>query len=199
MDSSGAGIEIEIKLRFASLEEGLSRLAMLPAGLEDVRRLERNEVFDDQAGTLAGEGRLLRLRVAGERASLTFKERVPSDLRAKVRAEWQTMVESPEAARAILLKLGLRVVYRYEKYRSYYGWEDPVTGGNLSISLDETPIGVFVELEGPKASIDRAARAMGLSDDSYLVEDYRSLHEAWRAGRPDAGRDMVFAPREGEP
>ena len=45
-------------------------------------------------------------------------------------------------------------VFRYQKYRESYRWRD------VEIVVDETPIGTFLEIEGPVATIHaRRARA----------------------------------------
>ena len=153
---------------------------------------ESNDIYDTPQGALAAAGRMLRLRVAGDETILTFKERVETDLRAKVRREVQTTVESASAMREIISKLGLVRVYRYQKYRAYFEWNDPQTGERLAICLDDTPIGVFLELEGPKDSIDRAAARMGYSQDDYILEDYRALHQAYLRDRGLPPGDLVF-------
>jgi hypothetical protein len=60
------------------------------------------------------------------------------------------------------------------------------------IEIDETPIGVFVELEGPAKSIDRAAKLLGYSRRDYIVTNYLSLYleECRRRGKKP--RNMVF-------
>jgi len=127
---------------------------------------------------------------------LTWKEppsaTEPPAPRAKVRHEIETEASSPASLREILQRLGYVVVYRYEKFRSDLAWKDPETGKSLSISLDETPIGVYVELEGPHEAIDRAARRMGIGEEEYILDDYRSLHRDWLAARGIAAADMVF-------
>jgi adenylate cyclase, class 2 len=193
MDGSGVGLEIEVKLRAIGREDATSRLARLPALLEEERRFEDNDVYDLPDGRLAKSESLLRLRVVETRAILTFKEKVSSDLNAKVRSEAQSQVASADAIRIIFDKLGLVRVYRYQKYRSYYGWIDPAGGGSLQLSLDETPIGVFLELEGPKLAIDHAAGLLGYGESDYIIEDYRSLHQEWLSQRGLPPCDMVFA------
>ncbi len=192
MDDPSWGLEVEVKLRAGGAGEALERLRRLRADLVEPRAFEDNDVYDTPGGRLRGEGSLLRLRIVGGRGLLTFKEKVVSDLRAKVRREVQTAIESPDAARAILGRLGLIRVYRYQKFRSYYVWTDPGSGGRLAICLDETPIGVFLELEGAKESIDRAASLMGYGERDYILDDYRSLHHAAlrERGLPEA--DLVF-------
>jgi len=185
-------LEIEVKLSLVDEEDARTRLSRLPASLVEPRGFERNEIYDTADGAFRAAGRLIRLRVTAQRSVVTFKEKVESDLRAKVRSEVETEVGSPEATRLIFAALGLETVYRYEKYRSYHAWTDPGSGAKLSISVDETPIGVYIELEGPKPAIDAAARRMGFTEEDYILDDYRTLHLAWleRAGLPHG--DLVF-------
>ena len=196
MEQGGSSLEIEVKLRVESLHEAHRRLAALPATLTDGRQFEDNDIFDLPDGRLAAARSLLRLRVVGSTGMVTFKSVVEGqdwdNVRAKVRAEVQTPVGAPEAMRGIFLKLGLSRVYRYQKYRSYYRWADPASGATLSISLDETPIGIYLELEGDKNAIDIAAARMGWTPDDYIVDDYRALHIAWLEQRGLPPGDMVF-------
>src|SRR5262249_28579189 len=113
-------------------------------------------------------------------------------LRAKVRSETQTSVGSADALRKILHGLGFVRAYRYQKYRSHHRWSEPVSGSGLSITLDETPIAVFIVLEGDKGSIDRTAGRGGLSESDSFLDDYPAFQEAWwrERGLPDG--DRVF-------
>lgn len=196
MEAEGSFLEVEVKLAARSVREAMDRLGRLPAALENDRCLEDNEVFDTRDGRLRQSDTLLRLRRVDSggvvTGIVTYKEKVETPMKAKVRSEAQTSVGSPDALRDILLKLGFVRVYRYQKYRSYHGWTDPESGARLSLSLDDTPIGVFIELEGEKIAIDRAAIRMGYTENDYIVEDYRSLHEDWLARRGLPSGDMVF-------
>jgi adenylate cyclase class 2 len=132
------------------------------------------------------------LRVVGGRGTVTLKEKVVSAVRAKVRTETETAVEAPDAMRAVFARVGLARVYRYQKYRSYHAWTDPQNGRQLMISLDHTPIGVFLELEGDADSIVRAAAAMGFSPADHILDDYLTMHKAWLAQRGAPFGDMIF-------
>ena len=75
-------------------------------------------------------------------------------------------IELEVADAAVLAKifegLGMRGWFRYEKYRTTFRSARCVSWAKgLLIELDETPIGTFVELEGPPAAIDRAAQELG--------------------------------------
>lgn len=216
---SHANNEVEVKLRVAdpaALRRHLARLGFRPAAGGRVH--ERNTLFDTPQGGLAKHGQLLRVRVeepsgkAGDagragknRAVLTYKgpaEPAPATgggqaKRYKVRQEIEAGVADPKQLRLILEALGLRGWFRYEKYRTSYrppGKLRWATG--LQVELDETPIGVFVELEGPPEAIDRVAGLLGYSPADYITKSYLALYldQCRKQGLP-AG-DMVFPPRK---
>jgi hypothetical protein len=59
--------------------------------------------------------------------------------------------------------------------------------------MDETPIGTFVELEGPPLAIDRAAQELGYSRRDYVLKNYLVLYveDCRRQGREP--KDMLFS------
>jgi adenylate cyclase class IV len=91
----------------------------------------------------------------------------------------------------ILRSLGLQPSFQYEKFRTTYAL--PGIRG-LKLELDETPVGIFLELEGRIAGIDRVARLLGYARPDYLKETYGSLYlaECRRHGRKPG--DMLFPP-----
>ncbi len=172
--------EVEIKLRFESPERARALLGRLGARERRPRAFEDNAVYDDGAKTLKRSGRLLRLRRAGDSTLLTYKER-PDDAtgsRHKVRDEIETPVRDFAAMHEILTRLGYRTVYRYQKYRASYELD------GVEVSLDETPLGCFVELEGAPEAIDRVAVRLGCGPESYITLTYRELQR--EAAGPDA-------------
>jgi adenylate cyclase class 2 len=91
--------------------------------------------------------------------------------------------------RKILCHLGFEPVFRYEKYRREF------SAGNSSsgvVTLDETPIGNFLELEGPGDWIDEMARLLRFSPNDYLVESYGRLYRKFCERQGVEPRDMVF-------
>jgi len=60
------------------------------------------------------------------------------------------------------------------------------------IELDETPIGTFVELEGPADAIDRAATELGFSRHDYVLKSYLVLYMEECRRKGEQPRNMVF-------
>lgn len=180
--------ETEIKLHFESPEAALRCLEGLGGRLIQPREFEDNIVYDRDLDPLKPAGKLLRLRRSGTTALLTYKAPVAGDHRHKVRQEEETVVEDPDAVEALLEGLGFRPIYRYQKYRTLF------EVGDLHVCLDETPLGCYVELEGPPDQIDQAADAMGMPRERYVLETYRELQEKHALEHGIEAGDLVFAP-----
>jgi adenylate cyclase class 2 len=166
------GREVEIKLRMTSA--AAARKLLRGAGFVVARRrvLETNTVFDTPDLALRRAGSLVRVRRAGGEGLLTFKG--PARIgRHKSREEMETAVASPAAAAAILTRLGLSPVFRYDKYRTE--WARRGDAGH--VVLDETPVGSFLELEGAPRWIDRTARELGFTPRDYITASYAALYK----------------------
>jgi adenylate cyclase class 2 len=178
--------ETEIKLPFDSPSKALEGIEGLGARLVRGRGFEDNLLFERDQEPLKPVGKLLRLRRDGPAALLTFKSPVPGTHAYKVRNEEETLVDDPAALEKILAGLGFHPSYRYQKYRTVFDLD------GLEISLDETPLGCFVELEGEPGSIDRVAALLGFSPEQYILESYRALHEKDAESRGVEPGDLVF-------
>jgi len=178
--------EVEVKLGFDSADRALAAIAALGAHGVSERSFEDNVVYDRETDPLRESGKLLRLRRVGGRAIVTYKEPVPGEHRHKVRGEAEIEIDDPDEFVRIVEGLGFRPAYRYQKYRTEFRLDD------LKLLLDETPIGCFVELEGPPEAIDRAARALGRVPSDYVLETYREIHERVARSRGAAPGDLVF-------
>ena len=211
------GKETEIKLAIAdrkAFERKLKKLGGKTVGTGDGRVHEANTIFDTPEGGLAKHGQLLRIRTetrrgkgkagASERTVLTFKQpalRGISDegARFKVREETETELTDRVALTKIFEGLGLRGWFSYEKYRTTWklGAKEK-WASDLLVEVDETPVGTYVELEGPPEAIDRAAGALGFSRKDYLVKNYLTLYaeDCRRRGVPPG--NMLFAVKKSE-
>ena len=88
---------------------------------------------------------------------------------------------------AALKACRFRVWFRYQKYREEYGAED------VTIALDETPIGTFVEIEGGEQGILTWAEAIGRTPADFVLDSYRGLFVKYRDEFGFSGTEMVFA------
>jgi adenylate cyclase class 2 len=187
-----------------------------------------NALYDTPGGALARAGKLLRIRVErpaerpedgtlklarvsnarrdSQGALLTFKgpgrRKEPGKFRGagryKIREEREIRVADEAALARILGALGLRPSFRYEKYRSTYRL--PRLSG-VTLELDETPIGDFLEAEGSRAAIDRSAALLGYQPADYITKSYGQLFldQARRSGEtraPKRGRIAGARPRD---
>jgi len=184
-------LEREIKLRFNTAEEARERILALGATPLLGRRLQEDCLLDTEDERLRRHRSTLRVRSECGKALLTFKGPVfPAAI--KIREEYETVVSDGEALRTILEELGLHVWFRYEKYREEF------TADEVVIAVDETPVGVFVEIEGGEEAINQTALALGKTPADYITDSYRFLFLQHRDANGLAGHDMVFAGRAGE-
>lgn len=190
--------EIEIKLRVSDLADILRKIHALRPRLLG-RVFEQNTLYDTPAGDLRRRDCLLRLRSetpaasklirAGKRAAvITSKSPAPSFARSpyKQKLETELPLKNIRAWRRAMHKLGFRPAFRYEKFRSTFLLRD------LHLDLDETPAGIFLELEGSPRAIDRAARALGFARSDYLRSTYWDLYAADCRRRGRRTRNMLF-------
>jgi adenylate cyclase, class 2 len=184
-------LEIEIKLRLGGKLVKMRRtLGKLGFRVTQPRALESNILFDNPKRSLRKHGKLIRVRLTGGHRMLTFKG--PSQAgRYKKRQEIE--FDLPDGARldAIFGHLGFHPVFRYEKYRAEYS----KPRGLGKVLLDETPIGNFLELEGPPRWIDRTARLLGFSHADYITRSYGYLYLAFCRERRIRPKDMLFKDR----
>lgn len=189
--------ETEIKLPVENPRSIQRKLAAI--GLERIkpRRFERNLLFDFPDRRLYRARCLLRLRFTAENSLLTFKGPPRLSKWYKVRDENETGIEGGEQLQAILEAMGLKVFFRYEKYRTTYA--PPARskfGGSATVVFDETPIGNFLELEGPELWILTAARKLGFEPKDFITSSYASLHrQLWKMRGKEPG-DMIFGKRK---
>lgn len=215
--------ETEIKLKIKdekAFRRVLKKFGARTLGLGSGRVHEENVIFDTPQGGLAKHGQLLRIRIetpeaggktkreqAKQRVLLTFKRpvvrpaagdasEVSHDLH-KVREEIEVQVAEAQKLIEIFEGLGMSGWFRYEKYRTTFQLPgSKAWARGLLIELDETPIGTFVELEGPAPAIDRAAEELGYSKRDYVSKNYLILYMEECRRKGEQPRHMVFPGRE---
>jgi adenylate cyclase class 2 len=205
--------EVEIKFIVHDLEA--LRQKLRDSGFRELtpRTHEMNTLYDTPSQDLRSHGKLLRLRLYGERWILTHKSPstnsavvIPRTLsvakgtrnpyshdnasdqkpRHKSRTELETPITNGSQMDAILRALGYAPSFRYEKFRAEW------TDGIGHVVLDETPIGNLAEIEGPPDWIDRTAYRLGVSESDYITSNYAALFFEWKARTGSAAEEMTF-------
>ena len=212
--------EVEIKLRIRNertLRKSLKRCGARPVHAAGKRLWQYNVLFDTPKRGLARKGQLLRIRTERlvgapggkpmeEHVLVTFKRPVSrSDglnsrgrARHRIREEMEVRVADGSSLTKIFESLGLTGWFRYERYRTTFALPaEKKWGRGLLIELDETPIGTFVELEGPPEAIDRAARELGFSKRDYILKNYLVLYLEDCRKRRREPKHMLFEPLAG--
>jgi adenylate cyclase class 2 len=178
-------MEREVKLAFRDVDE--ARTAILAAGAEPLRarRLQEDCLLDTQDDQLFSRRCVLRVRMECGKTLLTFKGPV-QESSMKLREELETIVGDGLLLLRVLEQVGFRVWFRYQKYREEFAHEDVI------VALDETPVGVFVEIEGSEAGIHEMASALARKPEDYVLDSYRGLFvkHCQRHGLPVS--DMLF-------
>ena len=150
-------IEIEKKYRLTAQQRDDVLVRLREVGAEfRGDEFEENMIYG--GGGLKRESSVLRLRRVGDRASLTYKERLPESAAIKQYIEHETAVGDADAMDAILKTLGFTPALVYEKRRQTWVYRD------TEIVIDELSFGLFMEIEGEEAQIYVVEQALGIED-----------------------------------
>ena len=183
--------ETEVKIRLLDPEAILSRLKIAGFAESVPRLFESNTLYDTGDQSLQRSGTMLRLRQVGEKAVITWKGRNVAGPH-KSRPELETQVGSYDTLHEILTKIGFQPSFRYEKFRTEF--QDASAEG--VVTVDETPIGFYLELEGAGEWIDSTARQLQFTESDYILDSYGRLYQADCEKRQIQPGDMTFTPGE---
>ena len=178
-------VEREVKLRFDSPDAARDAIVASGAAPLRGRRLQQDALLDTGDEALRRRRCVLRIRIEAGKSLLTFKGPVQPGA-MKVREEYETVIGDGEVVQRVLEELGLQVWFRYEKYREEYAAAD------VTIALDETPVGTFVEIEGGEQGIHAMTRALGRTAADFILDSYRSLFAQYRSAHGLTSAHMVF-------
>ena len=182
-------IETEIKFRVEDAEALGERLRVAGFHEETPRTFESNVLFDTADRKMRARTEILRIRSYGGRWVITHKrlpDAGPGEDAHKHRVETETEVGDGMVLAEVFKSIGLVEAFRYEKWRSE--WSD----GKGHCVIDETPIGVFAELEGKADWIDSTAERLGVNRSAYITLSYGRLFEQWCADHKCPAANLTF-------
>lgn len=181
-------LETELKIPVADL--GSVREALVRQGATQIHPMARegNVLLDAEDGRLRISGSILRLRTYGEQHILTFKGPVSYHGKIKERPEYEVGCDDSGRMSELFKHLGYSAIASYEKYREAWLF------GGVEVVLDHTPMGDFVEVEGPPQTLHPTAVSLGLDPEKAVRGSYLSLWSEYRASHHDEDLpiDMVF-------
>jgi adenylate cyclase class 2 len=208
--------EIELKFPIHDLARLQARLPSLGFQLDTPRTFEQNTLYDTPDRILRASRQILRIRRYGDLWTVTHKRPAgPSEqgdpARYKVRIETETMLDDGPALAAIFHQMGYEPVFRYEKFRTQWSHTIPAIDGPLftnpahpsqiqilsanpsyHLVLDETPIGDYVELEGPPAWIDDTLARLNVDPATCLTDSYGRLFLDWKERTGSLAEHLTF-------
>jgi adenylate cyclase class 2 len=184
--------ETEIKLVLSDMEGFRAALRQLQPKLLSDRHFEDNFLLDFSDGQLRARACLVRVRKTKYGESVTFKGSPKASELFKSREELETSVDSADTMLAIFERMGMKVWFRYEKYREEYTVSGSGPGGEVRVAIDSTPIGSYAELEGSEEGIRALAAALGFDESRFLRDSYYSLYAQFCRVRGVPPGNMVF-------
>jgi adenylate cyclase class 2 len=178
-------LEQEVKIQYDSADEAREAVRRAGGRRDIARRLLDDRLYDTLDLSLRRRGLALRIRRDGGRAFVTLKGPVQPGA-VKIREEHETTIGDPLVLESAFALLGYQCTFRSQKYREEY------LIGAARVTIDEAPVGIFVEIEGSPDSIARVTAELGRTAADYRLESYPTLWRRWCAdhGRPFG--DMVF-------
>jgi predicted adenylyl cyclase CyaB len=162
-------LEIEVKIRIEHLADVKEKILSQGAILAKERHSHDDTFYDWPSLELRRKHHALRVRKINKKTFLTFKGPEQKSRKFKIREEYETEVKNERHLRKILKSLGLQPVFQYSKFRTVFRKK------RLTICLDETPVGDFLELEGRQSEIVKFAHALNFSKEDFIKLDYVQL------------------------
>ena len=184
-------LETEVKLACDDINR--IRNAGFDLKLKKPRHFEDNWLLDTPDHTLLNQGAALRVRSVEGKGLITYKGVVEESKGSpvKVREEIESDSSAPDHMIELFERLGFRRVFRYQKYRTSYSLT--VEGQELEVTLDETPMGKFIEIEGDVKRVLHVLEAAGFSPKDSLRLSYPELQASRCKERGVPLEDLVFS------
>lgn len=158
----------EIEVKILEIDPVAIQETFLNMGAErEFDQIFEATFYDLPDQSIRAKGELLRLRIEGKQAVLTYKQPLSKD-GAKVMKETETAVENGEAMKSMLTILGYQPVKHTLKRRIQYRWQD------CHLVIDDyqgelAAIPPFLEIEAPsRERLSACLRALRLDPASAL-------------------------------
>lgn len=146
---------------------------------------ERTIRFDTPQLDLEKKSVFLRVR-EGSKKVITLKEKIGDNEAVKTRKETEFQIEDIESMRYILERIGFNYVRIFEKFRINMEYK------GTTLSFDELPFGIYLEIEGEEKDINLIAEEIGFKDEDKIIGTYWDLFEKYKQENNLEGKDILF-------
>lgn len=178
-------LEIEVKF-YVIDKDRIRELIISLGGKSQGEGFETNICFDDSSMSLLKAKKLLRLR-QDTKCRMTLKSPPDEkDEEFKVFREMEVEVSSFQTMAEILRQIGFYPSHIYEKYRETHIFKDTM------LCLDTLPFGSFLEIEGDKESILKAALALGFDWKKKITASYLEIFGIIKMAMSLQFEDLTF-------
>jgi adenylate cyclase class 2 len=150
------------------------------------RHFEDNYLLDFPDERLRSQQCLLRIRSVEGRGILTYKGMPLPNGIFKSREELETGVADAAIALRLLERIGMQICFQYQKYRREFVVE------GVHVTVDETPIGNYAEIEGPEEGIRNLASKLGIEESRFIRSSYYDLYLEYCLKKGRVPHFMVF-------
>jgi adenylate cyclase class IV len=169
---------IEMELKFEVTPEDIERIKKDKRVILSEEVYQSTTMFDNFNQLMEYTGGRVRLRIQGNKATFSYKKRLPSEGIEKKEIEFETEVGNVESMVNILRMMGYAPTTSYEKYVAI-GDIDGLT----TIEIQRYPFAMFVEIEGEKDEIKEAAKKLGFDIKNSLSKPVDTLFCEWRSSK----------------
>lgn len=183
-------MEVEIKIPINNADEIREKILSKGGKIKREKHFESNYLFDYLDRSLSAQGFLLRVRDLPEGALLTFKGKVVTHEKYKTRPEAETICLDKQAIKTILHSIGLKIYFRYEKYREEYILNDAL------VCIDQLPFGYYLEIEGEEENIEKVTEILELDKNLFSKKSYAAIFAEICREAGKAFTDILFSPQD---
>jgi len=170
-------IEIELKFKIND-DENILRIKDNPDIIFSEEVHQKTVMFDNADKLMEHTDGRVRLRQQGSKISLSYKRPLPSVGNEKKEVELETEVGDFEVMSNILRMMGYAPSTSYEKYTTAFKLKSQ---SDIHIEIQKYPFETFLEIEGGKEEIEKAAKQLGFDIKNAIKKPVDTLFTEWRA------------------
>lgn len=181
--------EIKIILRDTNIEKLINKI-------EKVLNVKKTPVFHQTTHQFfledyTKQNSFPRIRNEEDgRNTLTLKVKIPENTSQYFkRIELEVDISNPQTLTDMMPFFGYPKKVTWEKRRINF---KPVKNSNFKISLDETPMGYFLEIESTEGKIEKIIEALGLTTFERTKKAYLGVWEEYNKKRNQNIENMMF-------